>query len=414
MDARSCLRRVLYGRGRLGRRGCARLAAVLLVPASLLGALWLLPGPPRAGSADVAQPFDAEGDPALAWQNPGWYYARTDRRALATLRASRVERFRVSAFRAWDGRPERVVLLWPAAAAAGVRLPVIVVAHARGGTGPVACAPWRSYAAEADVVVICPDGRGRSIPRYSWGWRGQVDDLARMPRIAARLSGGRADPQEAYITGFSMGGQETLLAVAAHPYEFRAALALDPATDMVQRYADIVAHHDPTVDAMKREYGGTPATAPLAYSARSPLDQAAALARSTTRIAIWGSRTDQRIHAAARTQVAPLAARLSKLRRHATVEIRIGAWSHGALYFTRLDAVLAFFGLGGRPVPPVPASCLRLAGPVTTALVLAARPHRAGEACDATTRAWVLHETARRRAPGPSGRFAAALPVVHP
>ena len=46
------------------------------------------------------------------------------------------------------------------------------------------------------------------MPYHSWGYRGQIDDLARMPSIAhGALPWLRIDPQRVYAVGGSMGGQ---------------------------------------------------------------------------------------------------------------------------------------------------------------------------------------------------------------
>ena len=67
--------------------------------------------------------------------------------------------------------------------------------------------------------------------QYSWGYRGQIDDLARMPRIV-EAHGVRVDRSRIYAIGGSMGGQETLLLAALHPHLLAGAAAFDPATDM--------------------------------------------------------------------------------------------------------------------------------------------------------------------------------------
>src|SRR4029079_16645360 len=134
---------------------------------------------------------------------------------------------------------------------------------------------------EGGFAVINPAGEGRRLHQYSWGYRGQIDDLARMPQIAA-AHGVRVDRSRIYAVGGSVGGQETFLLAALHPHLLAGAAAFDPATDMRRRYADF-AHMKggATLRALARtEIGGTPSQVPSAYAARSPDTFAAPLARA--------------------------------------------------------------------------------------------------------------------------------------
>ena len=91
---------------------------------------------------------------------------------------------------------------------------------------------WGALPAFGPFALVDPQGQGRRLTRYSWGWRGQIDDLARMPRIVERaVPGLRLDRSRIYAIGSSMGGQETLLLVARHPHLLAGAAALDSATE---------------------------------------------------------------------------------------------------------------------------------------------------------------------------------------
>src|SRR5256885_339850 len=69
--------------------------------------------------------------------------------------------------------------------------------------------------AGAPSPVISPAGAGRRLPFYSWGYPGQIDDLARMPSLARKaLPWLRIDERRIYAIGDSMGGQEALLLAA--------------------------------------------------------------------------------------------------------------------------------------------------------------------------------------------------------
>ena len=115
---------------------------------------------------------------------------------------------------------------------------------------------------------------GRRLPLHSWGWRGQIDDLARMPSILrAARPWLRIDPERVYAVGGSMGGQETLLLVGRHPRLLAGAVAFDSVTDFFRRYADfaVLGRKGRALQALARiEVGGTPSTNPQAYRLRSP------------------------------------------------------------------------------------------------------------------------------------------------
>jgi hypothetical protein len=92
-----------------------------------------------------------------------------------------------------------------------------------------------------------------------------------------------------------MGGQETLLLTALHPRLLAGASALDSATDMAARYRAF-----PLIPGGLRlqwlariEIGGTPASAPVAYAARSPIHYVSQLAASGVSLHIWWSVRDR-------------------------------------------------------------------------------------------------------------------------
>jgi pimeloyl-ACP methyl ester carboxylesterase len=295
----------------------------------------------------------------------------TEARALRTLRAAASDgriRLVVGTYRTWRGNRVPLYVIEPARAP-GERLPVIVAVHARSGGGADACEPWLAVRRLPPVVIACPDGQGRVEGRFSWGAPGQVADLVRLPGVVAADLRGVVDPAAAFITGFSMGGQETLLAVARAPGRFRAAVAIDPSIDLRERYREFVRTHDVwALDHMRREIGD-PRTAAAAYAVRSPLDAAAALARSSTRLAIWWSCRDQEIRHAASAQDGPLLDRLAAARPRRPIADGIGTWPHGEPYFGHLDAVLAFFELTPPLARPFPADVVRVAGPTDRRLL---------------------------------------------
>jgi pimeloyl-ACP methyl ester carboxylesterase len=73
---------------------------------------------------------------------------------------------------------------------------------------------------------------GRKLPLASWGWRGQIADLARMPEIVhAELPWLRVDRRRIYAVGGSMGGHETLLLLGQYPKLLAGAVAFDSVTN---------------------------------------------------------------------------------------------------------------------------------------------------------------------------------------
>src|SRR6266550_4402863 len=97
-------------------------------------------------------------------------------------------------------------------------LPLIISPHGRGVSAEENVNRWGNLPMLGSFAVVNPDGQGRKFERLSWGYAGQIEDLARMPRIVkGSLPWLRIDQRRIYAFGASMGGQETLLLVARHP-----------------------------------------------------------------------------------------------------------------------------------------------------------------------------------------------------
>jgi pimeloyl-ACP methyl ester carboxylesterase len=221
-------------------------------------------------------------------------------------------------------------------------LPVVISPHGRGSTGLSNATFWGDLPAIGRFVVINPDGMGRRLKRFSYGYSGQIDDLARMPSLAMQaLPWLRVDPRRIYALGSSMGGQETLLLVARHPQLLAGAAALDSVTDLARRYRQL-----PTVpcnerclqrwhgpygyalqSSMRREVGGTPTEDPQGYAARSPLAQARSIATSGVPLQVWWSRND-RIVSDQRHQSEELVRRVRQLNPCAPLTDYVGTWAH--------------------------------------------------------------------------------------
>jgi len=119
------------------------------------------------------------------------------------------------------------------------RLPLIISPHGRGVSADDNADRWGDLPATGSFAVVNPEGQGRRFARFSWGYPGQVDDLARMPQILRqRLPWLRIDTSRIYAFGASMGGQESLLLLARHPSLLAGVGAFDPVTNMARRYQD--------------------------------------------------------------------------------------------------------------------------------------------------------------------------------
>ena len=205
---------------------------------------------------------------------------------------------------------------------------------------------------------------GRRMANLSYGFRGQIDDLARMPEIAARaLPWLRIDRSRIYALGSSMGGQETLLLVARHPGLLAGAAAMDSVTDLAKRYAELpaVACNKRCVKRfgerygyllqvnMRREVGGAPTDAPAAYAARSPIHFAWRIAFSGVPLQIWWSRKD-RIVTDQNGQSGRLFRTLTTLNPEAPIVGYEGTWPHSTEMraYTLLPVAVARFGLLSR------------------------------------------------------------------
>jgi poly(3-hydroxybutyrate) depolymerase len=241
-------------------------------------------------------------------------------------------------------------------------VPFVISPHGRGVSGRYNLRFWGAIAGRGPFIVVSPDGHGRRLPFYSWGWRGQIDDLARMPQLArAAFPWLRIAPNRVYAIGDSMGAQEVLLLAARHDIRLAGVAAFDPVSDMAARYgAWSVTSGEQQLPALARiEFGGTPTGAPALYAARSPIDLVGAIARSRVPIQLWWSRrdaviTDQHV------QSARFYAR--RVALGARVRRVVGDWAHGHAMHpqTHLPAALACFGLipsGGVRVPFGSAFC---------------------------------------------------------
>ena len=270
--------------------------------------------------------------------------------ATASALNGRTARQVVITYRAYDGRLSHAAVLVPSwyGTTRGPALPLVISPHGRGLDGRANARRWGNLPGLGGFIVVNPDGEGSHVTLCSWGARGQIDDLARMPQIVhAALPWLQIDPRRIYAVGGSMGGQETLLLLARYPRLLAGAVAVDPVVDFARQFRSATGARGATLRRLARdEVGGTPSTNPGSYAARSPITYAAAIASSGVPLQIWWTRTD-RIVVHSQLQSGLLVKRIRALDPGAPLTEVVGNWNHTeALRADRsLPAMLVGLGL---------------------------------------------------------------------
>jgi len=227
-------------------------------------------------------------------------------------------------------------------------LPLVISPHGRSGDAGTNARLWTGIPGRGGFAVINPGGMGRRLPLHSWGYRRQIDDLARMPSIApGALPWLRIDRRRIYAVGGSMGGHETLLLLGQYPGLLAGAVAIDSVTNFYRRYFDFaLSFRTRGLQAVARvEVGGTPRTNPTGYVLRSPTHWLPQIARSGVPLQLWWSLADliveDQLH-----QSAHFFNELRKLRPRGRLEAVTGHWSHQSqMREIRLPAAAQWLGL---------------------------------------------------------------------
>jgi poly(3-hydroxybutyrate) depolymerase len=221
-------------------------------------------------------------------------------------------------------------------------IPVVISPHGRNANGLSNTRYFGNLPAKGRFAVISPDGMGRRLGLKSYAFRGQIEDLARMPQLAMEaLPWLRLDIERVYALGSSMGGQETLMLVARYPELLAGAAAMDSVTDLSRRYGQLPdLRCDATClkrwgkpyglvlqKAMRDEVGGTPDASPARYDARSAAAWAQTIARSGVPLQIWWSSRDL-VVSDQKHQSWALFRELKRLNRCAPVSAYAGRWAH--------------------------------------------------------------------------------------
>jgi hypothetical protein len=263
----------------------------------------------------------------------------------------RVVRFR---YRTHNGETRYALLLLPGwyGRHHDPAIPLVISPHGRN-TLPISDAKrWSDLPTRGRFAVVLPAGQGRVLHLYSWGYPGQIDDLARMPQLIHKaVPWFHYQRRRIYAVGTSMGGQEALLLLAHRPRLLAGVVAFDPAVNLSNRYR----HFPRTASGMRvrklcrTEVGGTPRQVPNAYRIRSPITYARQIARSHVPLELWWSTNDTVIVNQA-TQAGGFYRKLMHDDPEAPVLAVAGSWPHSAVASasSRLPYALARLGLMSR------------------------------------------------------------------
>lgn len=320
-------------------------ATLAIVTAAVAASYVTAPAARSADPPSVAPSYTAPGYTRADLENP------TETRAIRISYRSHTGAMRpaIVLVPRWYG-PDRHPLI-----------PLVIAPHGRGVPHTDNAHRWGNLPGIGGFALVSPAGQGNHLGRYSWGAKGQIRDLARMPGIVkAQLPWLRVDSTRIYAFGGSMGGQETLLLAAQHPSLLAGAAAVDSLVDFPRQYgnfpqlrckANCRRNWDGSIGlAMqklaRREVGGTPQTAPAGYAVRSPLNYARALAASCVPLQIWWSRKD-RIVIDSSKQSGSLFKLVRSANPQAPVTGYVGSWAHAKAFKPgrMLPYALAKFGL---------------------------------------------------------------------
>ena len=233
-------------------------------------------------------------------------------------------------------------------------LPLVISPHGRGVRAITNARLWRDLPGRGGFAVVCPGGMGRRLPLHSWGWRGQIDDLARMPAIlrATRpwLRIDRADLRRRRKHGRA--GDAASARPAPAPARRCGRVRLG---DGLRAPLPAVRAHAQGTDApgARPGRGGRHAAPnPRAYVLRSPQHWLREIAESGVPLQLWWSDADEIVVDQGRSQGGSSGS--CRLEPRGRLEKVTGSWSHTAESYTRLQLPGAVAWLGLVPDAELP------------------------------------------------------------
>jgi pimeloyl-ACP methyl ester carboxylesterase len=227
-------------------------------------------------------------------------------------------------------------------------LPLVISPHARGGDPSKNARRWGDLPGRRELIVIDPALEGRVLGESrAWGYPPAIAKLVRAPQIARRLLPWlRWDPDRVYAAGFSMGGQESLLALARRPDLFAAVSVADSVTDFLRRWYEFPRSPLARTEQPKatKELGGTPARVPWLYRRRSPVTFARTIAFSGVPVQLWWNPNEQVVINQGTTQSGGFSHLLLRLNPDAPVDPVVHRQPHGWVFRSghSLEAIVDF------------------------------------------------------------------------
>src|SRR5262249_8199200 len=206
----------------------------------------------------------------------------------------------------------------------------------RGGDPEKNARRWGDLPGQKGVIVLVPSLKGRVLGETrAWGYPPAIARLVAAPAAARRsLPWLRWDPDRVYAAGVSMGGQESLLALARRPDLFAGVVVADSVTDFYRRWFEFPLSPLTRSEQAKetREVGGTPAQVDWLYARRNPVQFARTIAFSGVPLQVWWNPHEDVVVHQATTQSARFVRLIKRLNPDATVEPIVHDRPHGEVF----------------------------------------------------------------------------------
>lgn len=154
---------------------------------------------------------------------------------------------------------------------------------------------WMGISCKYNVIISLPLGHGRCFEKISLAWEAQMQDISEIPLILDRINI-KIKMGKIYICGLSMGGMESLVAMALFPELFKAGFTFNALVDLAEWYNDIINGYGSekllttnTDGIIIEEIGGPPDDFLEEYRKRSPISYVKKLSK-TNLILYWSNK----------------------------------------------------------------------------------------------------------------------------